>query len=284
VDLGFWILISGLIFIIPTIILIRNYIFVGSPSYLLFASLFGFVILDQIVVSLDQDEFILEILITFSFVSIYAIVIQLSSDIIDNKLPVSGLIWKSIALCVFMLTILFKYLISEEFVSDNYSPLRIAFGELYRIFAGYLIIYSFKNTKFVVESDKTILIRRYWVICGYLVAITGILRSFLNTIIWFFLIPLERDQDNTLVSDLDFASELIGVLSVLSLGAIVLYIALFYPETMLLSHVQVMRAARVYDIVERYSHTQDKSIDVDENKELIEYINSIPKEFIRKSK
>ncbi|MHA2169249.1 MAG: hypothetical protein ACXAB7_05090 [Candidatus Kariarchaeaceae archaeon] len=240
--------------------------------------------MDQIVVSLDQDEFILEILITFSFVSIYAIVIQLSSDIIDNKLPVSGLIWKSIALCVFMLTILFKYLISEEFVSDNYSPLRIAFGELYRIFAGYLIIYSFKNTKFVVESDKTILIRRYWVICGYLVAITGILRSFLNTIIWFFLIPLERDQDNTLVSDLDFASELIGVLSVLSLGAIVLYIALFYPETMLLSHVQVMRAARVYDIVERYSHTQDKSIDVDENKELIEYINSIPKEFIRKSK
>jgi hypothetical protein len=284
VDLGFWILISGLIFIIPTIILIRNYIFVGSPSYLLFASLFGFVILDQIIVSLDQNEFIFEILITLSFVSIYVIVIQLSSDIIDNKLPVSSLIWRSIALCVFLLTILLKYLISEEFISNNYSPLRIAFGELYRIFAGYLIIYSFKNTKFVVESDKTMLIRRYWVICGYLVAMTGILRSSLNTIIWFFLVPFDRDQDSTLVSDLDFASELVGVLSVLSLGGIILYIALFYPETMLLSHVQVMRAARVYDIVERYSQVEDRNIPDDENKDLIEYINSIPKEFIQKSK
>ncbi|MHA2252847.1 MAG: hypothetical protein ACXAD7_20965 [Candidatus Kariarchaeaceae archaeon] len=283
-DLGFWILLSGLIFIIPAVILIRNYIFVGSPSYLLFASLFGFVILDQVVVSLDQNEFIFEILISLSFVSIYAIVIQLSSDIIDNKLPISNSIWRLIALCVFLLTILLKYLISEEFISSNFTPLRITVGELYRIFAGYLIIYSFKNTKFVVESDKTIVIRKYWIISGYLVAITGILRSLLNTIVWFSLIPFNKDQDSSFVSNIDFASELIGVLSVLSLGVIVLYTALFYPETMLLSHVQVMRAARVYDIVERYSHVEDKNITNDENKDLIEYISSIPEEFIRKSK
>ena len=283
-DLGFWILISGLIFIIPAVILIRNYIFVGSPSYLLFASLFGFVILDQIIVSLDREEFIFEILITLSFVSIYVIVIQLSSDIIDNKLPVSNLIWRSIALGVLIFTVILKYLILKEFISVNYTPLRITIGELYRIFAGYLVIYSFKNTKFVVESDKTMVIRKYWVICGYLITITGIFRSLFNTIEWFLLVPFNKDQDSILVSNIDFASEFIGLLSVLSLGVIILYIALFYPETMLLSHVQVIKAARIYDIVERYSRIEFKSERTEEHTALIEYINTIPKELIKKHK
>jgi hypothetical protein len=282
VDLSFWIFLSGIIFIIPAVIQLRNYLFVGSTSYIVFAALFGFVILDQVIVSLDRDEFIFEILITLSFVSIYFIVIQLSSDIIDNKLPVRGQTWKLFALLVFIFTISMKYFISEEILSTDHTSMRIVIGELYRIFAGYLVVYSFRNTKFVVESDKTNQIRKYWLICGYLIVGTGILRALVYIIKWFLLFVFDHDPDGSGISRLDFYGEIFGVISVLTLGIITLYIAIFHPETMLLSHVQVIKAAHIYDIVEKHSSPRSKEAEKSEYDALIEYINSIPKKLIRK--
>ncbi|MHA2030300.1 MAG: hypothetical protein ACW99A_05060 [Candidatus Kariarchaeaceae archaeon] len=237
---------------------------------------------DQTLVSLDSDQFLPDILISLSFVLIHLILIQLASELINHKLHVSTRIWKTHGILTFVGLFVLKYLMFVDVISEDYFTLKFLIGEPLRIVAGIAMIHSTKS-KLIIKSQRTSFIKNGWIFTGLILVISGIIQFTVYSIdVMYELFNISGNSPAPIS-----LAESLSLLSVLILALFVSTIAVFYPEAMLLSHTQIIKAAKIYDILSETEEVDDELLSrllfrSEAPEALIDYIKSLPEDVINK--
>ena len=260
---------------------LRNYYVVISNSYLIFALLFLLSMFDQLLVSINSEVFLIDILVSVSFVIIHLILIQLASELINHKLPLSRMIWWIHGIITFIGLFILKYLLLEDIISEDYSTVKFLIGEPLRIAAGFTLIYGITKSNLIIKSRRTTFIKNGWILTGIIIALSGIIQFGIYSLdLWYDLI-LDRKNSPIPIS----IAEGFSLLSVLFLALFTSVIAIFYPEAMLLSYAQVIKAAKLYDLISDDESSEDESLSklpfrAETPEVLIDYVKSLPDDII----
>ncbi len=256
-----------------------------SSSYLIFSLLFFLSTVDQIFVSIDASFLISEFIISINFVLIHLIIIQLSSEYNNFKLPISKnkLFLYGIITGTALITL--KSLIYLDIISSNRENLKFIIGEPLRIIAGFMLIYSFRNSKLILKTKRTSIISSFWIVAAIVMFISGIIQFSIYTSETLYDI-LSGTELNESWIDIAVIS---GDLNAILLALIATTLALFYPESMLLTHVQLIKAARIYQILGEIERSTEIAKPEDRgllsnlsSESLYEYISDLPDEIIDK--
>lgn len=271
------ILLSGLLFLIPAYIQLRNYYIVKSNSYLIFATLFFLSVLDQILVSIDSNFFVIEVIISLSFVLIHLILIQLASELINHKLNVSSRVWITHGTLTFLSLFTLKYFLYENMISDEYSTIKFLIGEPLRIVAGFALIQSITRSNLIIKTSRTSFIQNGWIITGGVFILSGLIQFAIYGVEFFYKVIL--DGENSPIST--GIAEGLSLFSVLFLALFASIIAIFYPEAMLLSHTQLIKASKLYDLMAETEENDETRLSKlffrsEAPETLIDYIKNIP--------
>jgi hypothetical protein len=134
---------------------------------------------------------------------------------------------------------------------------------LYSLYSTGILLYAYITMKPQYPSQKVVLARRMWIIASCLIlmyCISGIpwISNYLNSI-----------------TAMNFNFNLVFVLIAEIICAC---IGIFIPESMLISHVQLMRAHKLYEKVQGLKSS--KEIAQFGMETLVEYLKSIPKELV----
>lgn len=236
--------------------------------------------LNQILVSIDFDIYIIEVVISLSFALFHLIIIHLSSEFINHKLKISMNIWKIYAILTFVGLVTVKYLVFYDIISEDYSTLKFIVGSPLRTMAGISMIYGLSRSNLIIKSPRTTFIKNWWIITGLILTLTGIIEF------GVYGLDIYYNAVNGENSPLSISiAENIGYARETSLTLIVSIIAIFFPEAMLLSHTQVLKSAKLYDLISETQETEKELVSksifrLESSDVLIEYIKSLPDDII----
>ena len=174
------------------------------------------------------------------------IIYQISSDTSNHKLPVKSYTWRILLIIEVLGSILIKYLIYENIVSSNWTSLRIAIGQILQFIVCICLIYSFKDLNLSSLPSKILSIRRVWITSGLILITTSSIR-FLIYFPNFVLLSLSSNRE--LSSMIGFAENL-DIIALLIIAFIVVISSIIYPETLLISEVQLLKVHRLYQLLE----------------------------------
>ncbi len=140
-----------------------------------------------------------------------------------------------------------------------YDELFEQFGSVYILAAGMLFFYSYVYVTPIKPTNRILFVRKANIFIGIILVtygIWGIIAGF---------IPIINQELFAIIS---------GLL-LFHLGVILIYIALRYPESMLITHVQLLRAKELYKEVQKIPPEN-----LGQNA-LLTYLSSIPEEIIK---
>lgn len=240
--------------------------------------------IDQALVSFDNSFLISEFIISINFVLIHLIVIYLASEYNNHQQPIRTikLVQYGIVTIIALLTL--KSLLHFDVISSDRENLKFLIGEPFRIVAGFMLIYSFTNSKLIVKSKRTSIISSFWMAAAVMMLISGIIQFSIYSLDTVF--DLNGAGINS--SWTDFAV-LSGDINAIFLALIATIMALFYPENMLLTHVQLIKAARIYKILEGVKVPEEINKLPDRSRfrnlssdSLYDYVNNLPDDIIER--
>lgn len=283
------IIIVGLTSIVPTIVLFRQYLKTRITDFLIFSAVYLTVTigaLSQIFVT--GEEFLI-------FVQIHRLALDTTfflffihgARIIWTRTPAVvwgiGLSWYGVLI---FLTLFFEVMPQQDAayvllmvmpaVPTSYHPLGagvetvngvvlysssyLFLGTLYLLFCMAILLYAYITIELPIKTQKMIRTKKLWVVVWTLILIYGILH-----VPWVFVFL--QLKTTTLVNLFPLAGELISAL-----------IAILIPESMLISHAQILRAVNLYKEVIVLSPEQaTKRFG---SPSLVEYLQNIPPEII----
>ena len=278
------IIIIGTISIIPAFILFKQYLKTRIFDFLLFSIVFFSVTIDgycEIIVSFVNNLFLFQFFGFFYNVILLSFFLH-STRLIWVKTPkivfITGILW-----FIFIdVLILFWQLLPFETNSHLlFLDIPLSYSSFYPLGAGVtfdgftilswnqrllilgyllysssLLLYGYLRIKPVVPSNTILKIKNLWIIVWTLVLLYSIF-----SLPWFYsLLPIRI--------------ELIFILIAESLSA---YIAIVYPESMLISHAQIIRAEEFYSKIRSITIEDRQYLSLDS---LVNYVNSLPKDLI----
>lgn len=242
----FLLLITGLLFLIPMIFQIRIYFFTRSISYLYFSLLFLSVIIGASISYFQPTQFIFSIINSLLFGIEMQILYQITDDTSNHNIPIKSNMWRILLIVEILGSILIKFLIQENEISTHWTSFRIAIGQVLQFIVSVCIIYSFKNLDLTSLPSKILSIRRVWIISGSILMTTSTVR-FLIYFPNFILGSISTNMD--LASLIPFAED-IDIVALLIIAFIVVIFSMIYPETLLISEVQLLKVHRLYQLLE----------------------------------
>ncbi|MHA2031382.1 MAG: hypothetical protein ACXAC2_04320 [Candidatus Kariarchaeaceae archaeon] len=154
---------------------------------------------------------------------------------------------------------------------------RFLIFETIRATIGIIVISSFARVKVIQPSSRTDFVRNMWRGTATILVMVSVTRS----VIVLYLLIRKLLVGRSIVLDdplLQFGWVIIGI-AVLLMSILVIIVTIFYPETLLLSHSQIVQTSKIYEIIERYK-TQEIDIPTFDflTTYLLEIAESLPKE------
>jgi hypothetical protein len=228
----------------------------------------------------NPEIFMFEVFLTISFVGTFFILLKIASEIINNKLPVQDQSWQIYSIVVLLFTIVIKYLIYQSEISDEFTSLRIAFGETLELLTGIMIIYAFRKVKLIVETKRTLRIKSLWLFIGFILMTIGMIR--ILTYSFDFAWEVFDGGESSTIESLIENVETITTIGVLLMALTAFAFTIFYPETLLLSEVQIYKVVGLYQLMEDLDASK-QSFSFYTDTIILDYLNSIPNELLEPS-
>ncbi len=198
-------------------------------------------IIDNIIQSLDSPPFIFEMISTLIFSTVNFIIVLIVSGVADHKLVINEKIWKVGMIITYLASATIEILVHENQLKAGFQDLHVILLDVMTLFAGSMVVYAFITTPFMIRGSRTNQTRGIWIIIGILLFLIGIIRIWNNmgNVVELLFnknseIPQILDSDDFV----DYVSIVIGLLAII--------LALFYPDTMLLSQTQIMKVAKLF--------------------------------------
>ncbi|MHA2246544.1 MAG: hypothetical protein ACXADY_16500 [Candidatus Hodarchaeales archaeon] len=256
----------GIIFSIG--ILLRNYFRSNSLDYLIFAGIFFFMSLILFTgifavqmtppITEPADKFILFMVAIFWGILIFLIFLHALRLRFDwNSKP--KILWYFMLIWLLIYSIEAFFISSLETISGMIYTLSIFVMFISYLSIGVFLTYVYISVTPVKPTDRIELVRKVYTLFGIIMILMSLNQFVFGSL---FLITNNRN----------FLSLAMAIQSLLGIiqGLPILYICIFYPELLLISHVQILRAVKLYKKVKRMPVENLK-----EDKLLV-YLNSIP--------
>lgn len=257
--------ISGLLFI-PFFYYLRNYRVLAAGDYLLMGTLFLAGSFSTLLSGLGEVN---TLAIQLSLIYIFAVLTKTSFSLLAGKFVWHHSYWfigYSIVAIAIVLT-------SRIEGSAEIELVEYVLIDGLRVVTGLIVIYCYRRANIVLETPRTRLVRYFFIFIGISFVIMGLVRVMvafgLLVRLYSTGLPIE-DYANLLVS-VDLG--IVVWASFITLGIFV--ISLVAPEHLIISHVQILKTARIYDIFEKNKEIKLRDVST---RFLLEYISSLPPE------
>jgi hypothetical protein len=256
-------IVASLMFFIPVYILIKYYRKTGIFDYLLFSGSFSCAsvhLFSLIMLIYVPPQIFWSLVGTLSYnIGLFLLLfhaLKMKWDILPQIIRL-GISFQFIVL----LLITFSIII----LPPDFNRFIAILGDLNRIFVLVIVIYIYSAIEHIITDKRTITAQRLWIIAGGVLLVSPLLLSGIN-IDLMRLFPFD---------EIAKLSNLLGIF-------IVVFITVLYPESVLISRVQLIRGLNVYKLINSLdSEPQIKNFGI---KTLIEYLESIPPELLAELK
>ncbi|UCG01257.1 MAG: hypothetical protein JSW11_16775 [Candidatus Heimdallarchaeota archaeon] len=249
-------------------ILLRNYLRTKSLDYLIVAGIFFFMSLIlfigvfavQIVPPISEPLekitlFIVAILWGILIFLIFLHVLRLKYD--WNSIP--KILWFFTVLWYLLYSIVAFLITSLETISGIIYTLSIFVIFMSYLTIGVFLTFVYISVTPVKPTDRIELVRKVYILFGIIMIMMS-----LNQFLFGSLFIITND-----INLLSLAMAIQSLLGIIQ-GLPILYICVFYPELLLISHVQILRAIKLYKKVKQMP------IEHLRGDKLLTYLNSIP--------
>ena len=261
----------GIVFSIG--ILLRNYLRTKSLDYLIVAGIFFFMSLIlfigipavQIVPPISEfsDKIILFLVAILWGILIFLIFLHVLRLRFDwNEKP--NILWYFMILWLLLWIIGAFFITSFDIISEMIYTLSIFVIFISYMSIGVFLTYVYISVTPVKPTARIELVRKVYILFGVIMILMS-----LNQIIFGSLF-LITNNDNFLSLAMAIQS-LLGIVQ----GLPILYICIFYPELLLISHVQILRAVKLYKKVKKMP------VENLRGDKLLTYLNSIPEAYFK---
>lgn len=263
-------------FVLAIVRLIRLYTITGGIDYVYFALLFLFGGIGGVLISvLPLDPLLFKGLSVTNTLIAYLLWIRIiSASTRDIQIPlIHRLLHIGLVFYVFLATsfIWLEYQYPSLVILDDF---RIIHQEIIRFSIGLYAIWSFRKFNLYIDQRKTRLIRRLWVLTGYVYLLSGLLIG-LSYVTYMGLVEFTSYTR----TELNFLIELAMLARLLIFfvpqSIIILYVAIFIPEYLLISHFQLYTASKLYDILETHQDDVTYEDPKIENERLLAYLTEV---------
>ncbi|MFX1250095.1 MAG: hypothetical protein ACFFCZ_00595 [Promethearchaeota archaeon] len=241
---------------IPLGVVVRNYFRIRSKDYLILAGFFllgAFSMFSEPLSCITGNLLIWIIGVNSYFLMHFCVFLHVVRLRWEKSPPT---VW---IVSIFFLFILQLEIIFRMLIGLNNGPILII--EVFRFLVGILLLYCYISIVPVKPSDRIMAVKKWITIASMINIVPGIF-----SIIYGFLV---------LINPTLFSLELVDIVffSVIALGGMIfIYVALRFPECLLISQVQLLRAKELYKKVQ---NTPIEQLDQDA---LITYLSTIPAE------
>ncbi|MFX0141475.1 MAG: hypothetical protein ACFFDN_48000 [Candidatus Hodarchaeota archaeon] len=249
-------------------ILLRNYFRSNSLDYLIFAGIFFFmslilftgIFVVQMMPPITEPS---DKIILFTFAILWGILIfliflhtlRLKFDW-DSK---PKILWYFMLIWFLIYSIDAFFITSLETISGMIFTLSIFVMYISYLSIGVFLTYVYISVTPVKPTDRIELVRKVYILFGIIMILMSLNQFVFGSI---FLIT----NNGNFLSLAMLIQSLLGIIQ----GLPILYICIFYPELLLISHVQILRAVELYKKVRRMPIENLKG------DKLLVYLNSIP--------
>ena len=154
-------------------------------------------------------------------------------------------------------------------------------GEPLRIIAGIALFLGTTRSNLIIISRRTNFIKNGWIFTGLLLIISGIIQLSVYGLDLFYELTIDGENSPIPIN----IAEGFSLLSLLFLAIFASIVAIYYPEAMLLSEVQIIKAAKLYDLISETDQPERELIPKllfrSETPEvLIDYVKSLPEDIV----
>lgn len=256
-----------LLLLIPLFITLRNYLLIRQPDYLLMSLIICLFGISMVFTSRDASSFMVNLIAYFFFSAAYVFTYYIKGE--DHV--ISPVQW------IIHVVVVFFYSLWYELASPAADFLLIRFL-LFESLKFVLGVYLFQTMNSVIEIKTTPRVRTIksiWKWFGAFLAIISVLRSLLVSIVLFkgWFMGESIQSDNALVT---FGTNLV-ILGGSFLGVVIILTAVVFPETMLLTKHQILRADRLYEVLEKINEGENPAKTYDFLRGYLHEIRSIVK-------
>lgn len=244
----------GLLALIPFLILVKNYFKLGTKEYLIFGGFFLSVTINLVILFVKpwninlNDEMLppnLILLVKIEYISFnltYFFLYLHSYRLLWEKPP------RFITLGWSLFSLLMLALIVFTLPSLLFVTIWVLLSELYRLSAGLLGVLAYRSVQPINPTYRIQRITRMWKWVSGLTLFNGIFQMLILVLYGISWNPIL----------LSIRSSTIITLGLISLG-VACYIAIIFPESMLVSHAQLARANKLYVKVKEIINTKAQS-------------------------
>jgi len=252
-------------------LLLRNYFQTKSLDYLIFAVLFFFTGLIlflgtyvvQIVPPITEPSDKLMLFVFVIFWGVYTFLIFIHALRLRYEWRVkTTVLWYFILLWLLIYSIAAFFISSLDVISEIIFILSIFVMYTFYFSIGLFLTFSYITVAPVKPTDRIELVRKVYIMFGIMMILTS-LKQF---------VPGSLYLISNNVNYISLAMAIQGLFAIIQ-GLPVIYICVFYPELLLISHVQLIRAVKLYKMVKK---TPTENLEGDK---LLVYLNSIPEPF-----
>lgn len=245
--------------LVPTVILYGYYRKTLILDYLIFSLLFFFAFMNLLIVIINTDlevsNPLLEQMITSFYCIIWFLIFIHSFRIKWEKIP-SLVYYPNLIIFIFLL-------ISVELFFSKEAEIVILVNVLshfYRIFALIFAVYAYTTVEILIKDRRVERARKLWILVGLLLILYPIVQIGETYSVWG-------------------SNDIYSIIEIISTAGLLLvaFIALKYPEFVLISKIQITKALNLYTKVTSFQADQ---IDEFGMKSLVNYLRQIPPELI----
>lgn len=253
--------------IFPLVWLYRSYQRTGILDFLLFAVLFFSVVIHSLtwanVVS-DYPMLELEVISTLSYDFIWLLLFIHSYRVKWEKTP--PLLWYSTIASYIVIQIIYivVFILNYPYYDMSNFPNQLSYSlsQMYRLIALLVAIFIYSTVKHIIVDKRVKQARNFWIIAALLFMIPPIWALLSTWNIWIL---------NPFISTITNMSNLLAII-------FVTFIVVKYPESVLITKVQVIRVLDLYKTVRSSSSAEDlKEFGLPS---LVSYMKNIPPEVL----
>lgn len=258
--------IFSLTYFLPIVILVRNYRRIGSIDYLIFSGLFCSIMITDIAAlfwSYNPETNLFNLLTgTFHMLAslfFFLHFVHLRWEETPRIIWITGIVWYVSASLTIPINVLFPDL-------NQYVIFVVIYGVFLRLFVLSLGIYTYTTISPHYPTKRINTVVKVWTIF----LILNIFASIVSQVI--FVRSLLNPEISGLSVQMEIYLRFFQPLIIL----LIFFIAIRYPESMLVSHAQIIRATKLYELF-GISQKPETSLSKDQ---LLAYISSFPPETV----
>jgi hypothetical protein len=245
---------------IPLGVVVRNYFRIRSKDYLILAGFFllgAFSMFSEPLSCITGNLLIWIIGVNSYFLMHFCVFLHVVRLRWEKSPPA---VW--IVSLFFLLVLQLEIILRTFIIEITNGPILII--EVFRFVVGLLLLYCYITIVPVKPSDRIMAVKKWITIASMINIVPGIF-----SITYRFLGLINPDLFSLVLVDIVF-------FSVIALGGIIyIYVALRFPESLLISQAQLLRAKELYKKVQ---NTPIEQLDQDA---LITYLSTIPAEIFK---